>query len=208
MNVFNNSDYNSSDGMLTSIWGPSMWHFLHTISFNYPVKPTLEDKINYHNFVISLKSVLPCKYCRDNFWNNLEKVNYSPSIFENRKTFSKFIFDLHEEVNSMLGKKNNLTYNQAKFRYEHFRSRCLEKNKKQLEHKILEKGCVDSLYGKKSKCVLNIVPKESKIESFRMSPKCIISKLNDLKIKKNNNSYFKTYREPITSVFNISHADE
>jgi predicted NAD-dependent protein-ADP-ribosyltransferase YbiA (DUF1768 family) len=30
--------------MLTTIWGPSQWHFLHTMSFNYPVKPTPEQK--------------------------------------------------------------------------------------------------------------------------------------------------------------------
>ena len=37
--------------MLTSVWGPSLWHSLHTISFNYPVKPTKElfdaDPIGY-----------------------------------------------------------------------------------------------------------------------------------------------------------------
>ena len=37
-NTFNNKDYNSKDGMLTSVWGPSLWHSLHAISFNYPTK--------------------------------------------------------------------------------------------------------------------------------------------------------------------------
>ena len=49
MKVFNQDDYNSGDGMLTSVWGPSMWHTLHAISFNYPVKPTKEDKVTYLN---------------------------------------------------------------------------------------------------------------------------------------------------------------
>ena len=30
--------------MLTSVWGPPMWHALHTISFNYPVNPSLQQK--------------------------------------------------------------------------------------------------------------------------------------------------------------------
>ena len=38
--IFSDDDYNSGDGMLTSIWGPGMWHYLHTISFNYPNNPT------------------------------------------------------------------------------------------------------------------------------------------------------------------------
>ena len=32
--VFSKKDYSSGDGMLTSVWGPSLWHSLHTISFS------------------------------------------------------------------------------------------------------------------------------------------------------------------------------
>ena len=60
--IFSESDYNSSDGMMTSIWGPSYWHILHTMSFNYPIKPTCDDKKNYRNLILNLKNVLPCKY--------------------------------------------------------------------------------------------------------------------------------------------------
>ena len=35
--TFSGKDYMSGDGMLTTVWGPAMWHFLHTMSFNYPV---------------------------------------------------------------------------------------------------------------------------------------------------------------------------
>ena len=38
--VFKKGDFYSGDGFLTSVWGPAVWHFLHTISFNYPVSPT------------------------------------------------------------------------------------------------------------------------------------------------------------------------
>lgn len=37
-------DYNSTKEMVSSIWGPPLWHFLHTISVNYPINPTLKDK--------------------------------------------------------------------------------------------------------------------------------------------------------------------
>ena len=46
--VFSSKDYNSSDGMLTHVWGPSLWHFLHTMSFNYPVNPTDQQKAYYN----------------------------------------------------------------------------------------------------------------------------------------------------------------
>ena len=40
---YSRSDFQSNDGMLTSVWGPSMWHYLHTMSFNYPAKPTCDE---------------------------------------------------------------------------------------------------------------------------------------------------------------------
>ena len=48
--VYDKDDFRSGDGMLTSVWGPSLWHYLHTMSFNYPVKPTKEDKKNYYHY--------------------------------------------------------------------------------------------------------------------------------------------------------------
>ena len=48
--TFNNNDYNSKDGMLTTVWGPSLWHSLHTISFNYPTNPTSNKNVDtYHS---------------------------------------------------------------------------------------------------------------------------------------------------------------
>ena len=60
--VYDKNDFSSGDGMLTSVWGPSLWHFLHPMSFNYPVKPTKEDKQYYMNFIHSLKFILPTAY--------------------------------------------------------------------------------------------------------------------------------------------------
>ena len=180
MSVFKKDDFQSGEGMLTSIWGPSMWHFLHTMSFNYPVKPTEQQKKDYHNYLMSLQKVLPCRYCRENYFKNLKNTKFSKRVFKNRNTFSRYIYKLHEEVNKMLGKKSGLTYNQVRSRYEHFRSRCLKDEKtiiQEQKKKAKEDGCVDPLYGKKSKCVLSIVPRESKVKSFKMSPKCKIKRL-------------------------------
>jgi hypothetical protein len=90
---------------------------------------------------------------------------------ENRETFSKYIFELHELINRMLNKKSGLTYDQVRERYEHFRSRC-GKNKTVKRKKKKEKGCTEPLTGEKSKCVLNIVPKSTKCDTFNMDKKC------------------------------------
>ena len=176
-NPFNNNDFNSGDGMLTSVWGPSMWHSLHTISFNYPVKPTTENKQDYYKFFLSMKNVLPCKYCRLNYVKNLKEVPLTMKTMENRHTLSRWLYDLHEEINKMLGKKSNLTYEDVKLRYEMFRSRCLDKPKKKKTHKKkIESGCVQPLYGKKSKCVINIVPKDKKCKTFNIHKQCILKR--------------------------------
>ena len=48
---FTRKDYKSKDGMLTSVWGPGLWHFLHVISFNYPIEPNEDQKQQYHDFM-------------------------------------------------------------------------------------------------------------------------------------------------------------
>ena len=47
--IFTKKNYLSGDGMLTTIWGPSLWHYLHTISFNYPIQPSQIQKKNIKN---------------------------------------------------------------------------------------------------------------------------------------------------------------
>lgn len=182
--VFTKEEYNSGDGMLTSVWGPPMWHFLHTMSFNYPVNPTVEDKKHYSNFIYDLRYVLPCKYCRINLISNLKANPLLDCHLKSRETFSKFIYRLHEIVNKRLGKKSGLSYCDVRERYEHFRSRCTKNdappklfnfsNKK-------EKGCTEPLYGHKAKCVMSIVPQTTNIPSFQIDNKCVKYKVEKLK---------------------------
>lgn len=182
--LYSKEDYNSSNGMLTSVWGPSLWHSLHTISFNYPTHPTEIQKKKYKQFIQNLKYVLPCKYCRDNLKNNFKVLPLTNNVMKNRDSFSKYIYDLHELINTMLGKKSGLSYQDVRERYEHFRSRCSSndsmikkysmKQIRNIKHKTMkkEKGCTKPLYGKKSKCIIKIVPMERKCESFQIDKQC------------------------------------
>jgi len=177
--TFKKKDFLSGDGMLTTVWGPSMWHFLHIMSFNYPVNPSKADKKHYRDFILSLQYVLPCKYCRQNLKTNLRGNPLNMSDMASRDTFSRYIYKLHEVVNKLLGKKSGLTYCDVRERYEHFRSRCTEdkpkiltlKNAKTLRKK--EKGCTEPLYGKKAKCVIKIVPQEERCKTLQIDKKCI-----------------------------------
>ena len=183
--IFNKKHYSSGDGMLTSVWGPSMWHVLHTISFNYPNEPSIADKKRYMNFVKSLRHVLPCKYCRINLKNNFKSLPLTMENMENRDTFSRYIYNLHELINKMLNKKSGLSYCKVRETYEHFRARCTNDMDKKLfkikkirktvkkQSNKKEKGCTEPLYGKKAKCVLNIVPVTEKVKTFKVDKRCL-----------------------------------
>jgi len=168
-NSYTRKHYQSNDGMLTSVWGPGAWHFLHTMSFNYPVKPTCDDKRHYRSYILDLVNVLPCGKCRDNLCKNFKRHPLLYKHMKSRTTFSKYMYKLHEFINIMLGKKSGLTYTEVRDRYENFRSRC-RTTRKQTKHE--EKGCTEPVYGEKSKCVLKIVPQTKKCETFQIEEKC------------------------------------
>ena len=151
--IFKKTDFESSDGMMTSVWGPSMWHIMHSISFNYSVNPTKKEKMIYMNFYKSIGDVLPCRYCRENFVKNLKKVPLTMDVMKSRDSLSKWVYQLHEAVNMMLGKDSGLSYEEVRTRYEMFRSRCLTPlEEKKLQKKLKtkkrkkERGCVKPLW--------------------------------------------------------------
>lgn len=180
--VFKRKDFYSGDGFLTSIWGPAQWHMLHTISFNYPVEPTAEQKKQYRDYILSLQNVLPCGACRKNLKTNFKHLPLTMRNMKNRDTFSRYIYNLHELVNKMLHKKSDLSYCDVRERYEHFRSRCTDEMPKVYKFADIktannkkdgEKGCTEPLYGKKARCILNIVPQDEKGQSIQIDKKCV-----------------------------------
>ena len=145
--------------------------------------PQLEKK-NYRRFILSLQNILPCRHCRDNMKKNLKKLPLTMRDMKNRHTFSLWVYKFHEQVNCMLNKKSVLSYAAVRERYEHFRSRCTENRKKRSTRRKIcikrrktrkkrEKGCTKPLYGKKSKCVLKIIPHDQKTKSISIDKRCI-----------------------------------
>lgn len=177
--IFTEENYNSNDGFLTRIWGAPAWHFLHTISFNYPNHPTIQQKQQYRHFILNLKNVLPCGKCRENLIKNFKKLPLTMSSMKNRYTFSHYVYQLHELINKMLCKKSGLTYQDVKERYEHFRARCKTQKKNDKKNTLKSKkhsGCIVPLYGKKSKCVLKIIPDDEKCESLEIDKSCLVTR--------------------------------
>ena len=171
--TFTDEDYMSNDGMQTAIFGPLFWGAIHMVSFNYPVNPTDEHKKAHYDWIMATGNVLPCRYCRENFKENMKCVSTS-SDYDSRDNFSRFCYRLHKQVNEMLKKNNTPTFEEVRDMYEGFRSRCLTSEQKaKLEKDNKELGCVLPKHdGTKGKCVITVVPRDTITETFRVDEKC------------------------------------
>lgn len=167
--TYSHKEYDSNNGFLTTVWGPCIWTFLHTVSFNYPVNPTQKEKKEYLDFILNLRYILPCGKCRKNLSNNFKKLPLKMKDMESRETFSRYIFNLHELINKMLNKNSGLTYEVVRDRFENFRAHCLKKQP-------TEKGCTTPLHGVKSKCLINIVPQNVKTNTLSIDKKCLLKR--------------------------------
>jgi len=180
--TFSSEDYKDDSGFQTSIWGPSTWLFLHTISFNYPLHPTKEQKKYYKDFIYSLRNILPCKYCRQNLTKNLKQRPLLEKDLKDRESFSRYIYNLHNTVNRLLHKKVNISYEEVRDKYENFRAKCSSssnsRNNNTQKRKSSHKNtCEVPYHGVKSKCVLRIVPKDKKTETLKINKKCFYKKV-------------------------------
>lgn len=90
--------------MNQNIWGAHLWFSLHTITFTYPLTPSLEDKQQFKNFFISLQNVVPCSICQKNYKRHLKESPLDNHL-NNRKDLVYWLIDVHNMVNSEIGKK-------------------------------------------------------------------------------------------------------
>jgi hypothetical protein len=141
-------DDNKHNGLITKIWGPSMWESLHCIAFGYPIEPTCEQKQQYKDFFKNLMYVLPCRFCRDSYGDFITKEEdtiLKDEDFANRESLTKFVFKIHNRVNKKLGMNYNISYDDFVKKYESYRAKCIPN----------EKGCN--------------MPLDLKADSFNMS---------------------------------------
>jgi hypothetical protein len=102
--------------MNQNVWGPHMWFTLHSITFNYPIKPTNDDKNNYKNFFIYLQNVIPCNICKKNYIRHLKEYPVDNNL-NSRVDLVKWMINLHNAVNGETGKKI-LSYDNVIKKYE------------------------------------------------------------------------------------------
>ena len=80
------------------IWGPHLWFYMHTLSFNYPEKPNAENIENHLAFFENLKFTLPCENCRKHYIKFYENNKIDDSLVSRQKLI-EWVLDLHNDVN-------------------------------------------------------------------------------------------------------------
>lgn len=103
-------------------WGPGGWIFLHTTTFNYPLNPIEADKIKYANFFNSIKTILPCKYCRQSFETYMKYIPIE-EFLDSREAVTYWLYRLHNLVNEKVFKKK-YSFDHVVRRYERIRAGC------------------------------------------------------------------------------------
>lgn len=114
--------------MDTKKWGPHGWVFLHAIAFNYPEKPTPEQKYSYSTFFHSIGQVLPCIFCRNSFQQFLKDYPIEPYL-GSRYQVSYWLYMIHNLVNKKLRDQGNNVPADPSFeevceRYNQMRASC------------------------------------------------------------------------------------
>jgi len=155
----------SDQGMQTSVWGPLLWTFLHIVSFNFPVHPDGEKRLQHKLFFDSLANILPCRFCRENLPKNMIAAGYSDQVYASRDTLSKFVWRLHNVVNDALGKPKELDFEKVAAKFELIRASC--KNSDTIKNVKKEKGCLTPVGNRPpTRCLIQIRPRDmAKIKS-------------------------------------------
>lgn len=160
------TDANSKNGMMTKVWGPAGWLFLHSVSFGYPENPDQYDVENglapgttrshYLRFFKEIGYVLPCRYCRDSYreFINIDRLEDN---LQNRDRLIDWFWRIHNKVNEKLGSEYcDASLKEIKQRYESYRAKCKALSKSEIKLNA-EKGCITPADGTPKKCQIDIV---------------------------------------------------
>ena len=87
------------------VWGPFFWHTIHIAALGYSQEPNYSEKKAMKEFLESFQTVIPCPICRTHYASHLVKTPIGPSL-DSRKDLFRWTIDLHNDVNTMLGKRS------------------------------------------------------------------------------------------------------
>ena len=137
--------------------GEHLVGFLYIVSrFNFPLIPTRKQKLDYIRFFKSIGNVLPCKYCRVCYTKMVNEGPYRLTMkkVRDRRTFAKWVYDIHKVVTDRTSKKKTPTFKEVSDTYNSFRASCTSKKDQKA------KGCITPAKGIRKKSKVLIYPRE------------------------------------------------
>lgn len=84
------------------LWGPYIWHILHTIAKTYPAKPNKKDKFAANKIINLIAYIIPCPKCKIHYMQNITR---NAPKYDNNASFFKWTVKIHNIVNKSLKKK-------------------------------------------------------------------------------------------------------
>lgn len=85
------------------VWGPPFWFVMHTVSINYPLRPTYAQRRTHYDFFYNIRNILPCEMCRQHYRVLLKQYPIEPFL-DSRDSLISWVILIHNQVNVRLGK--------------------------------------------------------------------------------------------------------
>jgi len=156
-------DPNVDNGMMTKVWGPAGWLFLHCVAFGYPyaINPKNPDHSNkkedYKVFFEKIGHILPCRYCRESYQEFIKETPID-NYLDTRKDLCKWFYLIHNKVNDKLGAPecDIISFEEMQSVYESFRAKCRKTTDEERKMNA-NKGCVAPADGTPKKCMIQVV---------------------------------------------------
>lgn len=187
-------DPNIDNGMMTKVWGPPGWLFLHCITYGYPYiidnenNKHREKREQFKKFFHYLGYVLPCKYCRNSYNDFMEEIPVDNAL-NSREELTKWFYNMHNKVNIKLGVPDCEIpkYEEMDKIYESLRAKCAKTTEEErINNKA--KGCVNPANGTPRRSLLKII-KCNRGDVTRMGNNGAYKKEDYLFFKKKNVIY-------------------
>ena len=125
--------HNGNNGLVTKIWGPPGWKFMHSVAYGYPLNPTDKHKKYYKHWFQTIGKILPCGACRTSYSNFISTgdTKLTNEVMKNRGTLTKWFFKVHQAVNNKLKMDYGSTYKNVTAQYEAYRAKDKSLSKRQ-----------------------------------------------------------------------------
>ncbi len=90
-------------GITIDRWGPAAWNTLHSFAHCSPERLSQVEQDEWKEFMYSFARRLPCPRCRRHLKKYLDE-HIRSDTFEGKESISRFMNDVHNDVNARLGK--------------------------------------------------------------------------------------------------------